>query len=130
MTTRLRTRPAAALARRSIIAQRSSRPGPPSPPRVSLRVAPKKNTPASTAMTTNANAPSGTEPPIANATNMIAPSARLNSGIHQRELVIDFDMEDLLYGSLEESGQRQRERERRRVALLLDGVDRLARHPH
>src|SRR4051812_25103524 len=40
------------------------------------------------------------------------------------------DMEDLLNGLAEEAGERDRQRKRRRVALLLDGVDGLARHVH
>src|SRR5688572_9202709 len=127
MTTRISTSPEVAVARRSIIAQRSSRPGPPRPARVSLRRAPNPNSAATAAITAKAPAPSPGEPPIAKAANMIAPSASENSGMDQR-LVID--MEDLLDGAAEVPGQSDRERERGRVALLLDGVDRLAGDAH
>src|SRR5262249_40261279 len=53
------------------------------------------------------------------------PSASENSGRNHLDLVID--MEHLLHGNAEETGEGERERERRRVLAGLDRVDRLPR---
>src|SRR5262249_34133035 len=65
-------------------------------------------------------------PPIHCARKTIAPSATANRGMNHFVLVIC--IEHLLNTAAEVAGEGQRERQRRGVALLLDRVDRLARH--
>src|SRR5215207_2161756 len=134
MLTAITTRPANADARRSIAAQRSSRPGPPSPRSVSLRP-PSRNKAASAAIAAKPCTTSPELPPIANAANTSAPSPSESSGIHHRLLQkglsrVAICMEYLLYGLVEEARERDRQRQRRCVALLLDRVDGLARDVH
>src|SRR3954468_19492428 len=130
ITARMSTRPDRAVAWTSIIAQRSSRPGPPRPCSVSLR-RPNRNTAPSTAITANDAAPSPGLPPTAKATKISAPRKRQNEGIHQRlRKRLGIGMEHVLHGSLEEARERDGQRQRRRVALLLDRVDGLARDVH
>src|SRR3954451_22303078 len=118
--------PANAVARRSIIAQRSSRPGPPSPAIVSERP-PKAKIAASTAMIPEEKTPWPTLPPRAKAPNIRAPRNREKAGMNQRLCI---GMEHLFDGRVEVLGERHRQRQRGRVALLLDRVDRLARDAH
>src|SRR3954447_1183815 len=113
--------------------QRSSRPGPASPRRVSLRP-PSRKTRPTRVMTARTYNPSPVEPPSQEAGSMRAPRKSEKSGIHHllchhglRAVVC---MEYLLYPLVEESGKRDRERQRGRVPLRLDRVDRLARNLH
>src|SRR3954465_3765457 len=131
ITTVIRTAPVAAVAVRSIIAQRSSRPGPPSPCTVSLRRA-KKNSAASPTNSGTEDRPVFTSPPIANAPSTRAPMNSENSGMKYRLRMYlgVVGMEDLLDGLPEVVRERDRQRQPRRVALLLDGVDGLARDVH
>src|SRR5262249_37820887 len=69
-------------------------------------------------------------PPIHSAASSTSPSATENPGRNHLDLVISISIEYLLHRRSEEPGQRERERQRGRVALLLDRVDRLARHAH
>src|SRR5947209_5284633 len=96
----IRASPAAAVACRSIRANRSSRPSPRSPRTVTLRPATRTTRP--------------------NAASLERVMARL------RSLVI----EHLLDRDPEKPGEREGERQRRGVALVLDRVDGLARHSH
>jgi hypothetical protein len=126
--------PANVVARRSIIAQRSSRPGPASPCSVSLPV-PKKNSAATAVMTPSAPSPAPTSSPIQYAASIASPMPMLTAGVHHRlrwigSWLVAVGMKDLLYWSAEVAGERDRERERGRVALLLDRVDRLAGDAH
>jgi hypothetical protein len=66
--------------------------------------------------------------PIACATKMTMPSMSANNGMNHLDLVIC--IEHRLHGGVEEAGEGERERQRRRVPLLLDRVDRLPRHRH
>src|SRR3954468_1601141 len=130
ITARMSTRPESAVAWTSIMAQRSSRPGPPRPCSVSLR-RPNRNTAPSSAITPNETAPWPALPPIANAAKISAPRNRQKPGIHQRlRNKLGVGMEHVLHGLLEVARQGDRQREGGRVALLLDGVDRLARDVH
>src|SRR3954447_6473631 len=69
---------------------------------------------------------------------MSAASKTQKAGMNQRARYRRFiaspglfvDMEDLLYVRAEVAGERDREGQRGRVALLLDRVDRLARNGH
>src|SRR3954467_8855616 len=140
MSTSTSTTPASAVAWMSICAQRSSRPGPPSPASVSERRPPKKNTAPRNSKTAAETAPSPVLPPIANAAKISAASRTQKAGMNQRVRYKRFmrssrpgvvvDMEDLLYVRAEVAGERDGERQRRGVALLLDRVDRLAGHVH
>src|SRR5262249_58236156 len=64
-------------------------------------------------------------PPIHCAMNTTTPSATAKSG--RNHLVLVIRIEHLLDGRREEAGERERERQRGRVALLLDRIDRLPR---
>src|SRR4051812_25221700 len=119
----------------SIICQRSSRREPPMPPIVSLRLAKIPKTAPSAAMIPNEIAPCPTSPPIAKAANISAPRNREKAGMNQRLRVmgrcsVAVDMEDLLDWLVEVASQRDGQRQRGRVALLLDRVDRLPRDAH
>src|SRR3954453_1982450 len=129
-TTRISTSPESAVAWTSIIAQRSSRPGPPKPRSVSLH-RPNKKTAQKRTINTNKTATWPGLTPTAKATKIRAPRNRQNPGIHQRlRNRLGIGMEHVLHGPLEEARQRDGQRQRRRVALLLDGVDGLARDVH
>src|SRR5215213_8478639 len=140
MSTSTSTTPARAVAWTSICAQRSSRPGPPSPASVSEWRAPKKHTAPRPSNTAAETAPSPVLPPIANAAKISAASRTQKAGMNQRVRYRRFmrssrsgvvvDMEDLLYVHAEVAGERDGERKRRAVALLLDRVDRLAGDVH
>src|SRR5262245_18049809 len=109
----------------SIRRKRSSLPSPRSPRIVSLR--PPSNTSSATpARIANETSPLRGLPPIHCATKTSRPSATANSGRNHLDLVIR--IEHLLHRAPEESGKGKRERQRRRVALLLDRIDRLPRH--
>src|SRR3954469_2452281 len=126
------TKPTNAVARTSIACQRSSRPGPPRPASVSLR-RPKRNTNPSAVMTARPPSPWSRWSPIQEAARMSRPRKTQKPGIHQRlrqNGLVLVDMEHLLYGRAEEARQHDRQGQRGRVALLLDGVDRLARDIH
>src|SRR4249919_2285901 len=134
MTSPMRTSPLNAVAPRSIMAQRSSRPGPPSPCKVSLRD-PKKKSAASPAMTRNPKTPTPGAPPSQNAPRMRTPRNRLNPGIHHllrhhSLCTRAVSMKDLIHRSTEEPRECDGQGKRRGVALLLDRVDRLARDAH
>src|SRR4051812_13762979 len=88
---------------------------------------PKAKTAASAAMIPKEMAPWPTSSPIAKAPNMTAPRNKQNTGMNQRLRIV---MEHLFNGRLEVSGERDRQRQRGRVALLFDRVDRLARDVH
>src|SRR3954452_17815005 len=111
--------------------QRSSRPGAPSPCKVSLRP-PRRKTRPKSVMTAKPNSPSRVESPSQEARSMRAPRKSEKSGIHHllrhQGLRAVVCMEYLLYLLVEESGERDRERQRRRIALRLDRVDRLPRN--
>src|SRR4051812_30370282 len=131
-TARMSTSPESAVAWTSIFSQRSSRPGPPRPCSVSLRRPNRKTAPMS-AITAKDAAPSPGLPPMVKAAKMRAPRNRQNPGIHQRlrmTLRMCVGMEDLLHARPEEARQRDGQRQGRRVALFLDGVDGLARDGH
>src|SRR5262249_53390197 len=118
------TRPAIAVASLSICRNRSSRPSPRSPRIVSLR--PPRNTSApKPARIANETSPPPGSPPIHCAMKTTPPSATAKSGRNHLDLAIR--IEHLLHRRSEEAGQRERERQRRRIALLLDRVDRLPR---
>src|SRR3954467_8305995 len=124
------TKPDSAVACTSIMAQRSSRPGPPRPCSVSER-RPNRNNPPRSAMTPKEIAPSPGSPPRAKAAKIRAPRNRQKPGIHQRlRNRLGVGMEHVLHGHPEVPRERHRQRQRRRVALLLDRVDRLARDVH
>src|SRR4051794_24424352 len=136
MITRTSTMPASAVAWRSICAQRSSRPGPPRPASVSERRAPNRNTAPISSSRPAETAPSPALPPIAKAAKISAArraqKAGMNHRVRYRRLMrsgrscVVVDMEDLLYVRAEVAGERDGEGQGGRVALLLDGVDRLA----
>src|SRR5262245_17678330 len=117
--------PARAVAWMSIWRKRSSRPSPRSPRIVSLRPPSSISSPKP-AVIASETSPSRGLPPIHCTAKNASPSASENSGRNHLDLVID--MEHLLYGDAEETGEGERERERRRVLAGLDRVDRLPRH--
>src|SRR4051794_35704047 len=120
--------PARAVAWMSISRKRSSRPSPRSPRTVSLR--PPSSTSAPNPLRiASENRPAPGSPPIHCAARKATPSATANSGRNHLDLVICISIEHRLHRRLEEPGEREGERERRQVALLLDRVDRLPRHP-
>src|SRR5262245_24274036 len=121
------TRPAIAVAARSIWRKRSSFPSPRSPRIVSLRP-PKRITAANAAMTSSAYTAPLRSPPIHSAAKSSAPSTRANTGWKHFDLLIC--IEHFLHLDVEESGQREREWQGRGVLLRLDRVDRLSRHAH
>src|SRR6476620_4880488 len=129
----IRTVPANAVARVSIISQRSSRPGPPRPASVSLRWPPiRKISPTATIIPSPA-APVPRSSAATNAPRMSRPRNVLNAGMNHRlryRLRGSISMEHLLDRQLEVAGQGDRQRQRRRVLLRLDRDDRLPRHPH
>src|SRR5690242_592875 len=128
-----RTRPVTAVAWRSIRAKRSSRPSPRSPRMVSLRPASSTSRP-NTARTPNDMAPVASWPPSQLTVRMTRPRATENNGRNHLERVMarlrSMVIEHLLDRDTEEAGERERERQRGGVALLLDRIDGLARHPH
>jgi hypothetical protein len=140
MITRTSTRPVSAEACTSILSQRSSRAGPPMPASVSDRRAPKKKSAATKAMTPSEKRPWPRSPPIQKAPSITRPRKSEKLGMNQRVRYrrltrssrgcVLVDMEDLLYLRAEVTGERDRQRQRGRVALLLDRVDRLARDVH
>src|SRR4051794_35559074 len=91
-------------------------------------------------MTPSEMTPSPGLSPIQNAPSITSPSRSAKLGMNQRVLYrrliasprmwLVVDMEDLLYSGAEVPGERDRQRQGGRVALLLDRVDRLARHVH
>src|SRR5262249_30135853 len=131
----------AAVARRSIWANRSSRPYV-SPRAVSLRVATSANTRPKPKSTASETTPSPGWPPSQLATNTPTPSARLNSGMNHFERIRashlprrgaglgSLVIEPLLDRDAEVAGQRHRQPQCRRVPVVLDRVDRLPRHSH
>src|SRR5262249_60990367 len=64
-------------------------------------------------------------PPIHCAMNTTTPSATAKSG--RNHLVLVIRIEHLLDGRREEAGERERERQRGRIGLLLDRIDRVPR---
>src|SRR5262249_55064903 len=116
--------PATAVAWMSICLNRSSRPSPRNPRIVSLRP-PSRTSRPKPAMIANDTSPPSGSPPIHCAANTTKPSASENSGTNHFDLAIR--IEHLLDPRAEETGERERERQRGRVTLLLDRVDRLAR---
>src|SRR5438093_4861524 len=119
--------PATAVAFRSSAANRSSRPSPRRPRIVSLLPPRRKIRPAPT-MIANISAPARGSPPTHCAAQSTIPMVSANPGTYHllaHHLCLAICIEDLLHRSLEVPGERDRERQRRRVALLLDRVDRL-----
>src|SRR6516162_1485127 len=121
--------PAAAVAFRSIWANRSSRPVV-RPRMVSLRpVTSKKNRPKP-AIHASDTSPAPTWPPSQLAASTAEPSPSQNSGMNHFERIIawlqSLIIEHLLDRDAEIPGQRDRQRQRGGVALGLDRVDRLA----
>src|SRR6516225_1756137 len=127
MIARITARPASAVAWMSIIRKRSSRPSPRSPRIVSLRP-PSRISAPNPAMIPRDRSPLPGLPPIHCAANTTIPSATDSIGTNHFDLVSR--IEHGLHGRLEESRQCYRERQRWRVALLLDRVDRLPRDAH
>src|SRR3984957_5037946 len=127
------TSPAAAVARWSIWAKRSSR-ATVRPRTVSLRpVSSKMSTPKAARIASEPR-PAPNCPPSQLTTNTTRPSPRLNSGSSHREQVIArlalLIIEHLLHRDAEVASQRHRQRQRGGVAPGLDRVDRLPGHPH
>src|SRR6516225_5826519 len=127
MIARITARPASAVACMSIIRKRSSRPSPRSPRIVSLRPPSRINAP-NAVMIPRDSRPLPGSPPIHCAANTTNPSATAISGTNHLDLATL--IEHRLNRGLEESRQRQRERQRWCVAILLDRVDRLTRDAH
>src|SRR6202035_4130066 len=104
--------PAIAVAWISIWRKRSSRPSPRRPRIVSLRP------------------PNSSKAPnpvmIAREPSPLRGVSAINSATNHFDLATL--IEHLFHGGLEESSERERERQRGRVAVLLDRVDRLPRH--
>src|SRR4029077_18227285 len=128
------TRPASAVAARSMRAQRSSRPSP-----RNMRIVSLRPPSASTAAMRTKNAmdvrPDWRSPPFHWAAPRPKPRTSVNAGRNQRveqmrRLMAASCMEDLLDRSLEEPRERNGERQRRRVATGLDSVDGLPRDLH
>src|SRR5262249_36958007 len=116
--------PAIAVAWMSISRNRSSRPSPRRPRIVSLRP-PRRTIAPKPAMIASETSPPFASPPIHCAAKPTPPRATENNGRNHFDLAIL--IEHLLDSRSEEPGERERERQRGRVALLLDRVDRLAR---
>src|SRR5690242_3899955 len=93
---------------------------------VSLRPPNRTRAPVK-ASTANDTRPEPGWPPIACAANIAPPMTTANSGRNQRDLHMVL-IEHLLHCGLEIPREREGQRQRGRVALLLDRVDRLARH--
>src|SRR5947209_18302100 len=129
----IRASPAAAVACRSIRANRSSRPSPRSPRTVSLRPATRTTRPNAASTATEMTPVTGW-PPSQLAASMTMPSSSENDGRNHWERVMarlrSLVIEHLLDRDPEKPGEREGERQRRGVALVLDRVDGLARHPH
>src|SRR5262245_6126141 len=121
------TRPAIAVAARSIRWKRSSRPSPRRPRIVSLRP-PKRTIAAKIVITARACNPSARLPPIQIAAIMTIPSPTENAGRNHFDLLIC--IEHLLHPDAEEPTEGDRERERGDVPAGLDRVDRLPGHVH
>src|SRR5581483_6034483 len=125
--------PATAVACKSIWAKRSSRPSPRSPRMVSLRPASRTSRP-NTASRPNEMAPAPGCPPSQLAPAMISPRASENDGRNHFERVMarlrPSVIEHLLDRDAEKVGEREGERQRGNVALVLDRVDGLAGHAH
>src|SRR5215813_4240684 len=133
ITVRISASPATAVAFRSIWAKRSSRPVV-RPRIVSLCPVSSRMTRPNAVMTTSPNTPLLSWPPSQLATSTTTPSARQNAGMNHFERTTAglrfLIIEHLLDRGAKITGQRQRQRERGGVALVLDRVDRLPRHPH
>src|SRR5262249_10602129 len=100
-------------------------PSPRRPRIVSLRPPNRSSAPKPAMIPSDTSPPSGL-PPIHCATKIATPRATANVGMNH--FVLAIRIEHLLHGGAEEARQRDRERERGRVPLLFDGVDRLPRH--
>src|SRR6476646_7824728 len=128
-----RASPVIAVARRSICANRSSRPSPRSPRTVSLRPASRKNSP-NAVRPPNPNTPSPGCPPSQATARMTRPRTNENDGRNHLERVIprlrSLVIEHLLDRDTKVPGEGERQRKRGGIALVLDRVDGLARHPH
>src|SRR5262245_47389362 len=129
----IRTDPATAVACRSICAKRSSRPSPRSPRTVSLRPASKKNRPNAVRPTREPTPTPGC-PPSQVTVRMTRPTTSENDGRNHLERVIprlqSLVIEHLLDRDAKVPGERERQRKRWGVALVLNRVDGLARHSH
>src|SRR5262245_24379504 len=99
---------------------------------VSLRP-PNRNSAPAPAMIANETSPLPGSPPIHCAVNVIRPRATANSGRNHFDFVTPIHVvlvmciEHLLYSAPEVPGKGERKRQRRRISLLLDRVDCLAR---
>src|SRR5262245_4505255 len=117
--------PAIAVAWMSIVRKRSSRPSPRSPRIVSLRPPSSTSRPKPATIANETSPPLGS-PPIHCAMNTTKPSATAKSG--RNHLVLVIRIEYLLDRRREVAGERECKRQRRRIPLLLDRVDRLPRY--
>src|SRR6185437_15701921 len=128
-----RASPVIAVARRSICAKRSSRPSPRSPRIVSLRPASRKNRPNAVRPTREPTPTPGC-PPSQVTARMTRPRTSENDGRNHLERVIprlrSLVIEHLLDRDTKVPGESERQRKRWGIALVLDRVDGLARHPH
>src|SRR5437762_12377288 len=128
-----RTDPATAVACRSICAKRSSRPSPRSPRTVSLRPASRKNRP-NAVRPPSAPTPAPGCPPSQVTAKMTRPRTSENDGRNHLERVIprlrSLVIEHLLDRDAEVPGESERQRKRWGIALVLNRIDGLARHPH
>src|SRR5689334_3289494 len=133
MTALISTRPVNAVARRSICANRSSRPSPRRPRIVSLRPAAATNRP-NAAITTKPIRPLTSWPPSQPTSSTRQPNAKQNSGMchfwTDWGWLLSLVIEHLLYCDAEIPGEGHGQRKRRGVPLVLDRVDRLPRYPH
>src|SRR5262249_29724986 len=114
-------------------AKRSSWPSPRNPRIVSLRPASRKMSP-NTVTPTSPNTPSPGCPPSQAAARMTRPRTSENDGRNHLERVMPWlrslVIEHLLDRDAKIPGERQRQRKRGGIALVLDRVDGLARHSH
>src|SRR4051794_7073048 len=126
MSVTITANPAIAVAWMSIVRKRSSRPSPRRPRTVSLRPPTKISAPT-TVSQANEKTPPRASPPIHCATKTATPSATQKSG-RNHFVLVRFVIEHLLDCCFEGAREREGEGERRRVAPLLDRVDRLPGH--
>src|SRR5215472_1366116 len=124
----IRASPESAVACRSICLNRSS-PLTVRPRMVSLRPLTSRRNKPKPAMTARPNTPEPSWPPSQLATSTATPSPRQNSGMNHFERMSawlpSLIIEHLLDRDAEVAGERDRQRERRGVPVVLDRVDRL-----